>query len=95
MALLEGQTCPKGGWVSYAYSQKSPAPQLIHMKGGHVPVRFLTALYIDGKAAVDLVNLIDESEVTLSASVEGTQWSITLLHDSYAIQKVKETEAST
>jgi hypothetical protein len=86
LMVLDGQTRPKGGWVSYAYSKKIPTQQLIHMKNGSVPVRFLTAVYVEGKAAVDLTSLVNEEQIVLNASVKGKYWSVSLDIGSFSIQ---------
>ncbi len=42
--VLEGSTDPMGGWVSYGYGAKVPAPQVIYRTRGSMPLRFLTAI---------------------------------------------------
>lgn len=39
-----GSTDPIGGWVSYGYSTKEPAPQLIFERTGAMPSRFITLI---------------------------------------------------
>ncbi len=46
--VLKGSTEPKGGWVSYGYAVKVPAPQLIYTKAGPAPTRFVTAILQEG-----------------------------------------------
>lgn len=48
VATLEGSLDPIGGWVSYGYGAKVPAPQVIYSREGPVPARFLTAIVDEG-----------------------------------------------
>jgi hypothetical protein len=55
---LKGSEDPKGGWISYGYPVKIPAPQLYLQAEGPVPLRFITVIspedvFIDGKADLD------------------------------------------
>ena len=42
--LMEGSEEPIGGWVSYGYSLRVPAPQLIRKARGPVPLRHVTVI---------------------------------------------------
>ncbi|MFL7809832.1 MAG: heparinase II/III family protein [Anaerolineae bacterium] len=74
--VLEGSTSPQGGWVSYGYAVKVPAPQLIYTKVGAVPARFLTAIVHQGRGQVDLV---DKSTFgcTLTVRSDDKAWQVT------------------
>jgi hypothetical protein len=74
--VLEGSTSPQGGWVSYGYAVKVPAPQLIYTKVGAVPARFLTAIVHQGRGQVDLV---DKSTFgcTLAVRSDDKAWQVT------------------
>ena len=85
--LLEGQTEPKGGWASYAYSKKTPVPQLIYGKQGTVPVRFLTALYPVGRGAVELTDQGKTHELRLKIKSNGQRWDALLCLDRFEIEK--------
>jgi heparinase II/III-like protein len=50
--VLVGSTAPKGGWVSYGYGVKVPAPQVTYSRSGPAPARFLTALVREGSEVV-------------------------------------------
>jgi hypothetical protein len=43
-AVLEGSEDPIGGWVSYGYSRRVPAPQLTLKRQGKVPFRCVTVI---------------------------------------------------
>ncbi len=49
--ILEGSDDPIGGWISYGYARREPAPQLIVKCAGPVPVRFLTVIRPAGTPA--------------------------------------------
>ena len=54
MEYLKGSENPKGGWVSYGYSEKEPTPQLCLKTRGPAPLRFISvitpsAISVDGK----------------------------------------------
>jgi hypothetical protein len=85
--VLEGSLTPKGGWVSYGYAVKVPAPQLIYTRVGPTPTRFLTALVRDGKGevhrqgkenglAVDLVVNSGNKTWHVTFGGEARQWAI-------------------
>lgn len=42
--FLEGSEDPKGGWVSYGYSVRSPIPQMYLSSKGPVPLRFVSVI---------------------------------------------------
>jgi len=86
--VLEGQTDPKGGWVSYAYSKRVPIPQLIHRKNGRVPVRFVTALYPEKRGAVKLGDKGTIDEVRLEIDSDGQRWDALLHLDRFEIKKI-------
>jgi len=65
--VLEGSLVPKGGWVSYGYAVKVPAPQLIYTKIGSTPTRFLTAIVQEGKGDVCL-DMADESGLVVAVT---------------------------
>ena len=43
-AILEGSEEPIGGWVSYGYSLRVPAPQLTLKRQGKAPFRCITVI---------------------------------------------------
>jgi len=88
--VLEGQTEPKGGWASYAYSKKIPIPQLIYGKQGTVPVRFLTALYPVGRGAVELTDQDKIDELRLNIESDGQCWDALLCLDRFEIEKAAD-----
>ena len=69
--VLEGSLKPKGGWVSYGYAVKVPAPQLLYTASGPVPTRFLTAIVHEGAGDVQREAVVDAS-VRLVVSSGGT-----------------------
>ena len=85
--VREGQTDPKGGWASFAYSEKVPIPQLMYGKQGTVPVRFLTAFYLVGRGAVELVGPGEIEELRLNIESEGRRWHALLSLDHFKIEK--------
>ncbi len=62
--ILEGSEEPIGGWLSYGYAWKKPAPQLAVKTSGPVPVRFLTIIKPED-AAVEAFVSEDQITVTL------------------------------
>jgi len=62
--ILEGSEEPIGGWLSYGYAWKKPAPQLAVKTSGPVPVRFLTIIKPED-AAVEAFVSQDQITVTL------------------------------
>ena len=76
--VLEGSEDPIGGWVSYGYAIKVPAPQLIYGKSGEVPTRFLTAILQEGTGASVQIESEGVSEVRLVAECGGKRWEVTL-----------------
>lgn len=73
--VLEGSLKPKGGWVSYGYAVKVPAPQLLYIKIGPVPTRFLTAVIHEGAGDVRR-EVIDDDAIHLTVSSGGKTWRI-------------------
>jgi hypothetical protein len=71
--VLEGSTDPVGGWVSYGYAVKEPAPQLIYTKRGPVPVRFLTAIVQEGCGEVEAIER-DADACVLGVGSGGRRW---------------------
>ncbi|MCX7038168.1 MAG: alginate lyase family protein [Spirochaetes bacterium] len=73
MKVLEGSTDPKGGWVSYAYSERIPAPQVIYRKEGTLPVRFVTAILRHGAASIRVERHedADDMELYITSRVRG------------------------
>jgi len=74
--VLEGSLSPKGGWVSYGYATKVPAPQLIYTKVGPAPVRFLTAIIQEGTGHVRLAEMGD-SAAALAVTAGDRSWRVT------------------
>jgi hypothetical protein len=75
--VLEGSLHPKGGWVSYGYSVKVPAPQLIYSRSGPAPARFLTAVVHGGQGEVQ-VDAMDLTGGALSVRSGDRTWQVTL-----------------
>ena len=68
-----GQTEPKGGWISYAYSVKEPAPQLVYTRTGPPPARFITVLRTGTRSTAALRALHEDGTVEITVSTgEGT-----------------------
>jgi len=74
--VLEGSLKPKGGWVSYSYAVKVPAPQLLYTKSGPVPTRFLTAVIHEGAGNVHR-EASDDDAIHLTVSSGGKTWRVT------------------
>ena len=74
--VLEGSVKPKGGWVSYGYAVKVPAPQLLYTKSGAVPTRFLTAVIHEGVGDVRR-ETSDADTIHLTVNSGGTTWRVT------------------
>jgi hypothetical protein len=73
--VLEGSIAPKGGWVSYGYAVKVPAPQLIYTQAGPTPARFLTAIVLDGAGEVKREGT--GGAITLTVRSAGRSWTVT------------------
>lgn len=88
--LLVGSLEPKGGWVSFAYSQKVPAPQLLHHRRAEIPARFVTVLHQEGSgAAVVDAGAADRPEgLRLDLDSGGRFWSLTLGVDRFTVQEL-------
>jgi hypothetical protein len=85
--ILEGQTEPKGGWASYAYSEKFPIPQLIYGKKGTVPIRFVTAFYPENRGIIELVGEGTIDEIRLEIENDRQRWNAMLHPDRFDIKK--------
>jgi len=85
--VYQGQTEPKGGWASFAYSEKVPIPQLIYHKKGTVPIRFLSALYPAGRGAVEVTDREGTDELKLNIECDGRSWQTLLSWDRFEIAK--------
>ncbi|HUV07105.1 MAG TPA: heparinase II/III-family protein [Spirochaetia bacterium] len=85
--VLEGRTEPRGGWVSHAYSLKTPSPQLMHIRRGDAPVRFLTALCREGKGEVDRLGGVGDSEIELAVRSLGRSWLVRLASDHFSVDR--------
>jgi len=85
--VLEGSENPKGGWISYGYPVKVPAPQLIYRKNGKAPVRFLTAIMKSGCAEVS--STVDEDQSMIRLNIKGqVSWQLELGYDNIKINKL-------
>ena len=82
--VLEGSADPKGGWVSFAYSEKTPIPQLMHVRQGAAPARFVTVLHKDGSGAT-LVESDGLNRVDVEVESEGRNWDVILEMEWFAI----------
>ncbi|MBN1935199.1 MAG: alginate lyase family protein [Anaerolineae bacterium] len=76
--VLEGSLAPKGGWVSYGYAVKIPAPQLIYTQVGPAPARFLTAIVREGKGEVRPEGKEEQSELALTVISANKTWHVTV-----------------
>jgi len=76
--VLEGSLAPKGGWVSYGYAVKVPAPQLIYTQSGPAPARFLTALIREGQGEVRQEDGQDGGSIALRIQSGDKAWHVTL-----------------
>jgi hypothetical protein len=76
--VLEGSLAPKGGWVSYGYAVKVPAPQLIYTQSGPAPTRFLTALIREGQGDVQREDGQDGGSIALGIESGDKAWRVTL-----------------
>ena len=64
-AVLEGSEDPIGGWISYGYSLRVPAPQLTVRRLGKAPFRCVTVIGPEGcRAAVRVSE--EEAKITFS-----------------------------
>ncbi|MBR1686143.1 MAG: alginate lyase family protein [Clostridia bacterium] len=63
--VLEGSENPIGGWISYGYSLRTPAPQLSLRRQGKAPFRCITVLAPEGCHA-DISFAGDAAKVQLS-----------------------------
>lgn len=76
--LLEGSENPIGGWVSYGYSLRTPAPQLHFETQAAVPLRFVTVIAPKGVACrgsgnMDGVRLQFDGKAGFSLEINGEQ----------------------
>jgi hypothetical protein len=85
--VLVGSKEPKGGWVSYAYSRKTAAPQLVHKKEGSLPVRFVSALYLDKGGSTLLAGAGDSDRLEVQIEIGGQSWNAVLDSESFEIVK--------
>ena len=65
--MLEGSEDPIGGWVSYGYSRRIPAPQLQLCRTGRAPLRVVTVIAPEGCRA-DIRFRGDAAVIALSGS---------------------------
>ncbi|MBN1579557.1 MAG: alginate lyase family protein [Anaerolineae bacterium] len=75
--VLEGSLVPKGGWVSFGYAVKIPAPQLIYTRVGPAPARFLTALVREDKGEVHREDEGDDLAIVLGVNSGNKIWRVT------------------
>lgn len=83
--VLVGSTEPMGGWVSYGYGKKMPAPQLIYSKTGKVPVRFVTAILRGGNTIMTQTHPGNSDAVGIITNSGASNRYITLYQDSVRI----------
>jgi hypothetical protein len=85
--VFAGSPEPKGGWVSYAYSEKVPIPQLIYKKQGCLPARFVTVMYREQRGSAVLADSkgIDRLEIELDSA--GNLWNVVLDFNGYTINE--------
>lgn len=84
--VLIGSTDPIGGWVSYGYPVRVPAPQLIYTKKGELPARFITIISRTGSTSVSSSHSPDESLVEID--VKGSaKWHVKLGMEHFEIKK--------
>ncbi|OGV73474.1 MAG: hypothetical protein A3K19_28800 [Lentisphaerae bacterium RIFOXYB12_FULL_65_16] len=83
--VAAGQESPIQGWVSYGYGEKVPAPVVTYTQHGAAPVRFLTALTVDGSGSVALSGPASPSEVSLTVKTTGRTRDLRLALDNWTI----------
>ncbi|MBQ8092465.1 MAG: alginate lyase family protein [Clostridia bacterium] len=66
--VLEGSEDPIGGWISYGYSRRVPAPQLTCAYNGKAPFRMVTVI---GQSAYDVCCQVEQekTEITVKGHV--------------------------
>lgn len=82
-----GSKEPIGGWVSYGYATKEPAPQLIYKKHGTVPVRFLTLVAKQG-AAGDARLAVNGRDAVLTVRQGNRNWNVALSPEGAKVSRV-------
>jgi hypothetical protein len=90
--ILRGSATPKGGWVSYAYSERAQTPQLIYSRFDDAPVRFLTALIKDSTGSVDVISSKDviEWELRVKTKIEQERvWSVVLKSENFEVSRIR------
>jgi len=75
---LKGSLAPKGGWVSYGYGVKVPAPQVIYTRTGPLPARFVTAVIWEGRGEVQVEDGEGELGLGLAVRSGAKSWRLTL-----------------
>ena len=77
--VLHGSTHPKGGWVSYGYGAKVPAPQVIYTRCGPAPARFVTAVVHEGQGEVRVADAdADGLALALEVRSGAKMWRVAL-----------------
>lgn len=87
-AVKVGDARNMGGWVSYGYSLKVPAPQLMYVRKGKADTRFLTAIINGAKGSVEKIDYTSELDINLTVSSGGNQWEVNLKPDKFNISKI-------
>ena len=78
MSVLKGSEDPKGGWISYGYPVKVPAPQLWLSAKGPAPLRFISVISlaetkVSGKADLNRVELYFSGEKSIELKLDGEE----------------------
>jgi hypothetical protein len=85
--VLQGSHEPKGGWISYAYSEKTPIPQLIYGQRGPAPARFVTALYAEDNGSAAVCGGDGVNEVRLAITSDANTWEARLELERFRIKR--------
>lgn len=80
-----GSVEPKGGWVSYGYYIKEPAPQLIYEQKAQAPARFVTVIAKAG--SVECAELTGtDAQGQLKLKTAHGNWTVNLSADDCSVE---------
>lgn len=83
-----GNENPIGGWVSYGYAQKEPAPQLVYEKTCEVPVRFVTIIAKEGVVKTTRLTELENGHAELHMESIHKIWKLAFMENDCSVTEV-------
>lgn len=83
-----GNEKPIGGWVSYGYAQKEPAPQLVYEKTCEVPARFVTIIAREGVIKTTRLTELESNHAELQMETIHNTWTLIFMENDCSVTEV-------